>query len=71
MDAMLKKIAEMNNEDQVKTFKSLESKLGKEMTNVLRERVFYIKLFTDNNFYKAVVNAMGNNLYNELRKEGK
>lgn len=66
MDMMLKEIAKMNNEDQIKTFAELENKIGKEITDVLRERVFFIKLFTDKNFYDSAVETLGNNLYNTL-----
>lgn len=66
MDAMLRKIADMNNEDQMKAFETLEKELGKEITDMLRERVFYIKLFTDNRFYNEVVVVMGAKLYEEL-----
>lgn len=66
MDEMLKKIADMSNENQVKVFRSLEKKVGKEITDMLRERVFFIKLFTDNQFYKSVVETMGAKLYEEL-----
>ena len=66
MDEMLKKIADMSNESQVKVFRSLEKKVGKEITDMLRERVFFIKLFTDNQFYKSVVETMGAKLYEEL-----
>lgn len=63
---MLRKIADMNNEDQMKAFETLEKELGKEITDMLRERVFYIKLFTDNRFYNEVVAVMGAKLYEEL-----
>lgn len=59
-------IAEMSNEKQVETFAELEKKLGKEITNMLRERTFYIKLFTNKTFYNTVVETMANELYTEL-----
>lgn len=66
MDEMLKTISKMSNEEQVKIFKELESKLGTETTNALRERMFYIKLFTDNNFYSEAVYTLGNRIYTEI-----
>lgn len=66
MDNMLKQIAEMSDERQAEVFKELNEKLGEETTNFLRERVFYIKLFTNKSFYNEVVEKMGAELYKEL-----
>lgn len=66
MDNMLKQIAEMSDERQAEVFKELNEKLGEETTNFLRERVFYIKLFTNKSFYNEVVEKMGTELYKEL-----
>lgn len=68
MDNMLKIIAEMSNTEQEKAFIELEQKLGKEITDKLRERTFYIKLFTNKVFYDSAMNGLANNLYNTLSK---
>lgn len=65
MDKMLETIANMNAEAQERVFEELETKFGEEATNVLRERVFYIKLFTNETFYRAVVEEMGKSFYAE------
>lgn len=68
IDKMLIEIANMSNERQIEVFRELEKNLGADITNKLRERVCYIKLFTDKAFYNEVVKTMGARLYAEFNK---
>ena len=62
-EKMLKEIANMTNQEQETAFYLLEKQIGQEITDKLRERVFFIKLYTDKNFYNSVQSRMAVDLY--------
>lgn len=66
LEKMLFEIANMTNENQEKAFAELENKLGKEITDKLREKTFFIKLFTNNRFFDEVQKRMAIDLYKEF-----
>lgn len=66
MDKMLKEIAKMDNDAQVRVFAELENKLGVEIADELRKRVFFIKLQSDKEFYNNAVRALANGIYNKV-----
>lgn len=63
LEEMLKIIAGMRTEDREAAIKSLREKLGDEIADKIAERIFYIKLYTDPDFYKATMNKIGTDLY--------
>jgi len=68
MEELIKALAGMTNSQQEEVFRELKKTLDEDEINVLREMVFFHKLYTDKAFYNTVVEELGNRLYTELRK---
>lgn len=67
LNSMIEIIANMNNEEQVTVFEAMKKNgLTEKDIDMIRERVFFHKLYNDKEFYNTVVETMADNLYTML-----